>query len=507
MVQQTRKDPRAKVLSMTVRYKSATLDEFIEHHSHDVSRGGMFIKTPQPFPPGTLLKFEVRIAEDRKVMQGVGRVVWKRDNAVADVERPSGMGVKFIKLDDESRLLIEQLLTNRQEDDSAFDAEKAADVDAEAPVGLGLSQFSVPDSSGVEHASSFFPKTDNAPMPAPEDRTVMKQASELLEEALREVGSDTSESKVAKASSLLAEIAEITDEDTKPGRPSRSSDPLENLTNPKPSDSGKPTDPQLKAKHVSEAVSASRFVAAAKAASIPSPERKSSTPKPNAPLSTKPALPKILATERKSTASVPTTSQTPKPSTPLPDSKKAASGRGRGVFWLLAVAASVGVVYWVTRPSPVPAPAADPVTAETLPAAAPTTESATTPAPTAVPIEPVPIDAAIPSASALPSAAVPPLESAQPPVVTAALPAVPPPAAVPPAVKAVNVKPKAVKPAAPANSVQPEAQPSPTGTESGTPTASAPAPAAPAPAAPAPAAPEPPAPTPKPKAEKSDNPY
>ena len=52
MAQETRKDPRAKVLTMTVRYKSATLDEFIEHHSHDVSRGGMFIKTPQPFPPG-----------------------------------------------------------------------------------------------------------------------------------------------------------------------------------------------------------------------------------------------------------------------------------------------------------------------------------------------------------------------------------------------------------------------------------------------------------------------
>ena len=51
MAQDTRKDPRAKVLTMTVRYKSATLDEFIEHHSHDVSRGGMFIKTPSPFPP------------------------------------------------------------------------------------------------------------------------------------------------------------------------------------------------------------------------------------------------------------------------------------------------------------------------------------------------------------------------------------------------------------------------------------------------------------------------
>ena len=78
MAQDTRKDPRAKVLSMTVRYKSATVDEFIEHHSHDVSRGGIFIKTPSPFPPGTLLKFEIRIQDEQSVLAGVGRVVWKR---------------------------------------------------------------------------------------------------------------------------------------------------------------------------------------------------------------------------------------------------------------------------------------------------------------------------------------------------------------------------------------------------------------------------------------------
>ena len=103
MNQDTRKDPRAKVLTMTVRYKSATLDEFIEHHSYDVSRGGMFIKTPSPFPPGTLLKFEVKIADEQRLMQGVGRVVWKREANDSNDARPAGMGVKFIKIDDESR--------------------------------------------------------------------------------------------------------------------------------------------------------------------------------------------------------------------------------------------------------------------------------------------------------------------------------------------------------------------------------------------------------------------
>ena len=55
------------------------VDEFIDNHSHDVSKGGVFIKTATPFTTGTLLKFEIRLASDQAVIAGVGRVVWKRD--------------------------------------------------------------------------------------------------------------------------------------------------------------------------------------------------------------------------------------------------------------------------------------------------------------------------------------------------------------------------------------------------------------------------------------------
>lgn len=188
MAENTRKDPRAKVLSMTVRYKSATLDEFIEHHSHDVSRGGMYIKTPQPFPPGTLLKFEVKIAADQKVMQGVGRVVWRRESDDASADHPAGMGVKFIKLDTESKDVIDQLVTARMGDISAFDeVEPASDGALSA-----LAQAPAPTAAKDASHEGFFPKsTDSIPQPAPEDRTVMKQATELLQEALREVGRST----------------------------------------------------------------------------------------------------------------------------------------------------------------------------------------------------------------------------------------------------------------------------------------------------------------------------
>src|SRR5258708_32820391 len=100
MTQDTRKDRRVKIVSLNVRYKSATVDEFIENHAHDVSKGGIYIKTANPFPPGTLLKFEIRLASDQAVITGVGRVVWKRDAPQANGERPAGAGGEFIKIDD-----------------------------------------------------------------------------------------------------------------------------------------------------------------------------------------------------------------------------------------------------------------------------------------------------------------------------------------------------------------------------------------------------------------------
>jgi uncharacterized protein (TIGR02266 family) len=218
MIPDTRKDPRAKVLSMTVRYKSATIDEFIEHHSHDVSRGGMFIKTPSPFPPGTLLKFEVRIADEQKVMQGVGRVVWKREASSAAVDSPSGMGVKFIKLDDDSKGIIDRLVGKRGTAEGAYDAGERVSAqgapggaDAPTPAGgtpvvekpipmrkgtmIGLGAVKLPEAGpkAAGGSGAFFPDSEPANLPAPEDRTVMRQAAELLRDALREAGGSMEE--------------------------------------------------------------------------------------------------------------------------------------------------------------------------------------------------------------------------------------------------------------------------------------------------------------------------
>ena len=220
MTQDTRKDRRVKIVSLNVRYKSATVDEFIENHAHDVSRGGIYIKTGSPFPPGTLLKFEIRLVSDQALIMGVGRVVWKRDTSQGTGDRPAGMGVKFIKIDEPSKSVIDRLMNTRADAGRAYESEaevtvspsEAAPSQVRAPAGrvgkstmLGVGSLpqpgagSAPSTRPLVAPSSpprpaatiaMFPKaTPEAAAAEPkQEQTVMKQAAELLEEALREAG-------------------------------------------------------------------------------------------------------------------------------------------------------------------------------------------------------------------------------------------------------------------------------------------------------------------------------
>ncbi len=162
MSQDTRKDKRAKVVSLNVRYKSATVDEFIENHSHDVSKGGLFVKTPTPFPPGTLLKFEIRLAGDKSVISGVGRVVWKREPFQAGSEKPAGMGVKFIKIDDSSRAIIDRLITQKADAGSAYTSETPIE---EAPAGHPSTLRGLVAAPSVEPGAPPGPSPVNVPAP------------------------------------------------------------------------------------------------------------------------------------------------------------------------------------------------------------------------------------------------------------------------------------------------------------------------------------------------------
>lgn len=109
----SRKDMRA-VVTLVARYRSPTTFEYANESCSDVSVGGMFINSGSPAPAGTLLKLECDIDQSsEQKIRGVARVVWLRREP--SEHGPSGMGVKFVKLEPGSRELIEQIVARLAE--------------------------------------------------------------------------------------------------------------------------------------------------------------------------------------------------------------------------------------------------------------------------------------------------------------------------------------------------------------------------------------------------------
>ncbi|QQR90787.1 MAG: TIGR02266 family protein [Myxococcales bacterium] len=179
----TRKDRRAPV-SLKVRFKSATVDQFIEQYSIDISRGGLFIKSKSPMPVGTLLKFEFQLKDESRLIQGVGRVVWMRmPEQASEPDKPPGMGVKFIKMDPQSRALVERIVAPRGQQPAAFET---GATHAPPPTGAGRQSF-----AKVKDQAPFFPSTTpESELPPLEDRTQVRHASQFLASAVAEAGGD-----------------------------------------------------------------------------------------------------------------------------------------------------------------------------------------------------------------------------------------------------------------------------------------------------------------------------
>jgi uncharacterized protein (TIGR02266 family) len=120
---------------------------FIEY-SANVSQTGMFIKTDAPKPPGSVFIFEIWLGDENKLVHGVGEVVWIRSEDDG-ADRPAGMGIRYLKIDDESRVVVQRVIREQIEKGG-----KVFDL-AEAGSGMGSernaeadrrSEFSLVDS-------------------------------------------------------------------------------------------------------------------------------------------------------------------------------------------------------------------------------------------------------------------------------------------------------------------------------------------------------------------------
>ncbi|MBN2717227.1 MAG: TIGR02266 family protein [Deltaproteobacteria bacterium] len=100
--------PKEKAAAIRATLKYPSIEAFVQRYAPNISKYGVFFKTSVPKPVGTTVKFELKIADGTQVLRGVGEVSWIRENQIG--EAPPGMGIKFQKLDSNSRDTVRKIL-------------------------------------------------------------------------------------------------------------------------------------------------------------------------------------------------------------------------------------------------------------------------------------------------------------------------------------------------------------------------------------------------------------
>jgi molecular chaperone DnaK len=113
MVDEKRREKRIPAeLDLKLAYGS--VDEFLERYSVNISRGGIFIRTLDPEPPGTPIALNIEIGTGERVIRGKGVVRWTTPpSAPGEPPHAPGMGIRFTELDPESRALIDLVVATR----------------------------------------------------------------------------------------------------------------------------------------------------------------------------------------------------------------------------------------------------------------------------------------------------------------------------------------------------------------------------------------------------------
>ena len=201
----TRQGKRTPV-TLKIKFKSETIEQFIERYAVDVSQGGIFIRTKEPLAVGTQMRFEFQLRDASPLIGGEGTVVWTREN---DPSRPAiapGMGVRFDRLAEGSQSVLERILAEKAKQapqrQQAETTKPPMFTDtptrvAPAPVQEALLGEDAPSRGPRRRGDSF----NDSQTPLPKPMPFHSDADEFPEEAFEEA------TKVRALDELIAQTA------------------------------------------------------------------------------------------------------------------------------------------------------------------------------------------------------------------------------------------------------------------------------------------------------------
>jgi type IV pilus assembly protein PilZ len=135
MTEERRSAHRARISGVRVTYESAAGDR-VETEAVDLGRGGLFVRSEKPIAVGRRISLEIQLVGEPEPWMALGRVVWTREQGIG-VQRPPGMGVKIIDVDDAAATTIDRLVAARTPTAHAVEQPGAAFTGKRTMVGVG----------------------------------------------------------------------------------------------------------------------------------------------------------------------------------------------------------------------------------------------------------------------------------------------------------------------------------------------------------------------------------
>jgi uncharacterized protein (TIGR02266 family) len=186
-------------VTLKIKFKSETLEQFIERYAVDVSQGGIFIRTKEPLAVGTQMKFEFQLRDASPLIAGEGTVVWTREN---DPSRPAiapGMGVRFDRLADGSQTVLERILAEKAKQAPVRPAESSGKTPLFTDTPTRVAPAPVTEALLGEQRKKGDSFNEHTPLPKP--MPFHSDADEFPEEAFEEA------TKVRALDELVAQTA------------------------------------------------------------------------------------------------------------------------------------------------------------------------------------------------------------------------------------------------------------------------------------------------------------
>jgi len=122
--EQQPREPRVAV-SAPVKIRYESILDFHETQSVNISRSGMFLSCADPQPVGTMIDFELALADGLSLLKGKGDVVRVTSTPI------TGMGVRFRELDPEAHRFLDRIVKVNEEEGRS----PAISLDFASPVG------------------------------------------------------------------------------------------------------------------------------------------------------------------------------------------------------------------------------------------------------------------------------------------------------------------------------------------------------------------------------------